>query len=223
MICSRKELFLGKSALTSFSMSLLTSQEDLLAAFQAYCWKQPMAFAAFEPVPDEKKALLRTFPKHNPLQISNLTIIGQREDASLAAIWRYSDKETISQAVVWISSDGIPTGVIADSLADFLSLLPYSTSFIYDALWVLVDHKKEPDRYPSIEQEFPVGEELGYLKGNRSRGAGYAGYIRWLAKTANLSQTPAPVSLMKQAFEKHPDFSEWFMSFYNTQEINQSI
>ena len=173
--------------------------------------KAPLIFADFEPIRRPDEALAALFKK--PFPAGALRAIGQRRDGSIAALWRYSDQHPEQQVVVWISSDGMPNGVIAASLEEFLGLLCYSTYLVVDLLWAALQHWRKPTYYLPVHAKFPAGAEQGYLKRNRSRGAGYAAYIRWLRQQAGLEQPTEPIDLLTRAFESHPGFSDWYSAF----------
>lgn len=182
---------------------------ELLVAFQDHMEKGTMAFADFEPIRNPEESVAALFKR--PFPAGTLQAIGQRREGSLAALWRYNEQSS-AQAVVWISSDGMPNGVIAASLEEFLGMLCYSTYFMVDVLWTALQHWRKPDYYPSVNEEIPAGAEQSYLKRNRSRGAGYAAYVRWL-RQAGIEQPAAPIELLTKAFDSHPSFSEWYDQF----------
>jgi len=186
------------------------STAALLAAFQSYMEKETMRFADFEPLRQPEQAVADLFKK--PFPADALQAIGKRRDGSLAALWRYAAPRP-EQIVVWISSDGMPTGVVAASLQEFLGLLCYSTYCITDVLWTALQHWRKPDHYRPVTEKFAAGAERAYLKANRSRGAGYAAYIRWLRQAAGQELPAAPIDQLTNAFDRYPSFSNWYQQF----------
>lgn len=181
---------------------------DLLTAFVHFCENSAEEFADFEIVrnPEQKlKGLL-----DNQDKVQDFQVIGRHGTDSLIAFWR-DDREVdlIDSPIVWLSSEGFPNSVFASSFADFLSLLPYGTGFIYDVLSTYYFHQDDPDLQPSPEEKFTPEEISSYLADNRERYRGHSAFVKWLQDEANVEVTRDPLSGIKGAIASHPDLASW--------------
>jgi hypothetical protein len=149
---------------------------DLLAAFVHFCENAAEEFADFQLVrnPEQKlKGLVDDQGKADAFQV-----IGKHGTGSLIAFWReQEDKELVLSPIVWLSSEGFPNSVFATSFAEFLSLLPYGTGFIYDVLSNYYYHKDDPDLQPSPEEKFTPDVISSYLNENREQYPGLQGIV----------------------------------------------
>jgi hypothetical protein len=78
---------------------------------------------------------LRIPPLARPDILQQLYPLAKNKAGSLIAIWmKDSEAPDPDMPVAWLDSEGAPNGIFACSYADFLSLIPYSSGFIYDVL-----------------------------------------------------------------------------------------
>ena len=181
---------------------------DLVTAFTDFCERTAEEFADFELVRNPEEKLRRLLDDQR--KVESFQVIGQHGTASLIAFWR-DDKEVdfVGSPIVWLSSEGFPNSVFANSFSDFLSLLPYGTGFIYDVLSNYYFHQDDPDLQPSPEEKFTPEEISSYLAANRERYKGHAELVEWLLNAAKVEVAKDPLALIKGAIASHPDLASW--------------
>lgn len=116
------------------------------------------------------------------------------EGGSVLALWQRPGQPAAERPVVWLDADGNPPAVLAASLADFLTLLPYGTAALYELA-----------RDPTADAPDP--EAL--LADNAAAHEGADIYRRWLAEVAGLAIAPQPPQLVAQAAPLLPELQQW--------------
>lgn len=181
---------------------------DLLTAFTDFCEKTAEDFADFGLVGNPEEKLRGLLDDHG--KVAYFQVIGRHGTDSLIAFWRDDkDVDWAHSPIVWLSSEGFPNSVFANSFADFLSLLPYGTVFIYDVLCNYYYHKDDPDLQPSPEEKFTPEEIQSYLAENEERYSGHAALVNWLLHEAKVEIAKDPLSVIKGAIESHADLASW--------------
>ena len=181
---------------------------DLLTAFIDFCEKAAEEFSDFELVRNPEQKLRGLLDDQGKVEC--FQVIGQHGTASLIAFWR--DNKEIDFAlspIVWLSSEGFPNSVFANSLADFLSILPYGTGFIYDVLSNYYNHEESPDLQPSPEEKFTPDEISSYLTENEKRYQGHTALVDWLNHEVKVGIAKDPLSVIKGAVVSHLDLASW--------------
>jgi hypothetical protein len=181
---------------------------DLLRAFNHFCEKAAEEFADFELVRNPEEKLRKLLDDQG--EVARFQVIGQHGTASLIAFWRDDkDIDFTRSPIVWLSSEGFPNSVFANSFADFLSLLPYGTGFIYDVLCNYYYHKESPDLQPSPEEKFTPEEIGSYLTQNEKQYRGHAELVEWLEHQVKVGIAKDPLSVIKEAIASHADLASW--------------
>lgn len=181
---------------------------DLLTAFIDFCEKTAEEFSDFELVRNLEQKLRKLLDNQGKVEF--FQVIGQHGTASLIAFWR--DKKDIDftlSPIVWLSSEGFPNSVFANSFADFLSILPYGTGFIYDVLCNYYYHEESPDLQPSPEEKFTPDEISSYLTENKKRYKGHTELVNWLKHEVKVGIANDPLSVIKGAIVSHVDLASW--------------
>jgi len=181
---------------------------DLLRAFIHFCEKSADEFADFETVRNPEEKLRKLLDDQG--KVASFQVIGQHGTASLIVFWRDDKDIDFSRSpIAWLSSEGFPNSVFANSFADFLSLLPYGTGFIYDVLCNYYYHKESPDLQPSPEEKFTAEEIASYLAENEKQYRGHAELVNWLSHEENVGIAKDPLSVIKGAIDDHADLAGW--------------
>jgi hypothetical protein len=181
---------------------------DHLTAFIDFCERAAEDFSDFELVRDPEQKLRRLLDDQG--KVGSFQVIGQHGTASLIAFWRDNkDIDFAHSPIVWLSSEGFPNSVFANSFADFLSILPYGTGFIFDVLCNYYYHKDDPDLQPSPEEKFTPEEISSYLTENEKRYQGHTELINWLNHEVKVGIAKDPLSVIKGAIVSHADLATW--------------
>jgi hypothetical protein len=181
---------------------------DLLTAFINFCENSAEEFADFELVRNPEPKLKKLLDDQGKVEF--FQVIGQHGTHSLIAFWRDNkDIDIAHSPVAWLSSEGFPNSVFANSLADFLSILPYGTGFIFDVLSNYYYHKASPDLQPSTEDKFTPDEISSYLTENEKRYKGHTELINWLNHEVKVGIAKVPLSVIKGAIVSHADLATW--------------
>jgi len=181
---------------------------NLLTAFIDFYEKAAEEFSDFELVRNPEQKLRNLLD--NQGKIEHFQVIGQHGTGSLIAFWRDNkDIDFALSPIVWLSSEGFPNSVFANSFADFLSILPYGTGFIYDVLSNYYYHKESPDLQPSPEEKFTPNEISSYLTENKKRYKGHTELVNWLNHDVKVGIAKDPLSVIKGAIVSHVDLASW--------------
>jgi hypothetical protein len=133
-------------------------------------------------------------------------VIGQDGTGSVIALWR---SNRLSNPIVWLSSEGFPNSVFANSIQEFLSILPFGTAFIYDVLCNHYFHKESPKLQPAPKQKFTPAKMKLYLKHNEKRYKAHAQFMAWLRKDMKIAVAGNPLAVIEKAIRKNTDLSGW--------------
>jgi hypothetical protein len=187
---------------------MMTTAPALLTAFADFCEKATEEFSDFELVRNPEQKLKNLL--NNQGLVEHFQVIGRHGTGSLIAFWR--DDKNIDFArspIVWLSSEGFPNSVLANSFADFLSILPYDTGLIWDVLSNYYNHKESPDLQSSPEEKFTPDEIASYLTAAKKRYNGHSQLVDWLNDEARIEIASDPLSIVKWAIVSHIDLASW--------------
>ncbi len=181
---------------------------SIVAKFEDFCRNSPNEFADFQLVkePETKlKVLLDDDRKATDFQV-----IGRHGAGSLIAFWK-EDKEAdfMHSPIVWLSSEGFPNSVFANSFDEFLSILPYGTDFIYDVLSNYYFHKQSPRLQPSPKQKFTSAKMKSYFNQHKKQYEGHDELMAWLTNHATIAVAENPLSVIEKAIPAHSDLASW--------------
>ena len=109
------------------------------------------------------------------------------DTGSLVGFWLYKDGMTpYSAPIVFLSSEGAGSTVIADSLSDYLAILTANR-----------------DYFPDDGEFYELEEE--HREDNRR-------YRNWLKSKFGIDSTDNPEELREKAISRRPDFEKWVES-----------
>lgn len=109
------------------------------------------------------------------------------DTGSLVGFWLYEDRMTPYDApIVFLSSEGVGSTVIADSLRDYLEILTANRDFI------------------PFDGEFDEYDEERSEENQR--------YRKWLKSKFGIGSTDNPEALWEKARSRRPDFEKWVES-----------
>jgi hypothetical protein len=187
------------------------SSFELYQAFQLFDDDSPERWADFERLnPDD---LLRLVPEvsegPHAGQSQAFEAIGMTNSASLIAFWQEPNLVGIERPIVYIDSEGSPTSVFADSFADFLTLLPYGTDFLYAIINQSERVRARPELLGTVYKPFTPIDAQEALEINQQEYPEQKQYMEWLTTVAGLAIAPDPVSLMEQAYQQHTNLEKW--------------
>jgi len=143
-------------------------------------------------------------------QADTFEAIGMVNSASLLAFWQEPGLSSAAERpIVYIDSEGSPTTVFADSFADFLTLLPYGTEFLYKIINQMERARANPHLLGVRFQPITPADAQAALAANRQEYSLHAQYVEWLRTVAGLAVAPDPVGLIEQAFQRHTNLETW--------------
>jgi len=184
------------------------NSDDILLQFNDFYQNSPDEFADFELVKNPKKKLKTLLG--NEEKPAEFQVIGQHGTGSLIAFWRHNKNiDFICSPIVWLSSEGFPNSVFASSFESFLSIFPYGTGFIYDALCNYYFHKQSPKLQPSPKQKFTPTKMKSYLNQNKKHYKGHADFLAWLNNDMKIVLADNPLSIIEEAILNHTDLASW--------------
>lgn len=111
--------------------------------------------------------------------ISQFYYFGHDGNDSMYALWRYKEVPLDHAPVVYLSSEGEGSGVLADNLTEFLTLLAYGTEPIFGV-------------YP-----LRTNEDMKYIKRNTE-------FRAWLDQKYHLRAAEHPNNVVQQARHRYP-------------------
>jgi len=106
---------------------------------------------------------------------------GQDGNQSLYALWRYKEMPLDETPVTYLNSEGEGSGVLANNLAEFMTLLAYGTEPILGVY---------PDRAEA-------NEDVKYALRNQE-------FRKWLEQRYHLHAAEYPNDVVQQARNRHP-------------------
>lgn len=132
-----------------------------------------------------------------------LTAIGQTGNGSVFALWSSKKaKEPKDGTVVYLDSEGEPCCAIAQSLDEFLSVLPYGAAWIHDAASARASQPKKALAAMAAELEKERNADgRPMLDGKR--------YATWWKATFGVSPAKDPASIVAVAKGRKPSFERW--------------
>ena len=133
-------------------------------------------------------------------------LIGQHGSGSLIAIWKEKKLPADQLPLVWIDSEGTPINVFANNFAEFLTLLPYDTGFIYDLISKWEYFANNPNSNPENYYDSKMLKEI--LEENRINYSSLAEYEKWLHDEMVLMTATNPVKMVGDAIRNHPGMIE---------------
>ncbi len=139
------------------------------------------------PSPAAKEKLMEPIPEK--VQYNK---IAQHYSGSLIVI--HIQKNSIK----WIDANGSPNAVIANSLQDFISLLPYGTGLLYDALYLIEKHKGKKELAEYLLEDFPEQVWKNALQNNAKSVANHAQFLK-LMEILKIEITPKPLEMLMAA------------------------
>jgi hypothetical protein len=184
--------------------------EQLLSAFQAYLWQYSLDFIDLEPSATPVEMAADCFPSDSTAARQFVTI-AQTGEASVAVLWQAEIMIIAERPVVWIASDGYPNGIVANSLREFLSLLPYGISFITDALRLYIKHKEIHEDVLVLTEVLATQQVQKYLTEARETNAEqHDAFVDWLRNTVGIEPAENPAAVIEKALRTHPTFDTWY-------------
>lgn len=168
-------------------------------------------YADFQPVSNPDKALKNLLGTAR--YTNDFYVIGRHGTGSIIAFWQYPQVASLAEApIVWLSSEGFPNSVFANSFEEFLTLIPYDTGFIYDMLASYYFNRQNPQSHISPREKFSSSELKTYLDESAERYEGHKAFLLWLYQVMQLKPTADPVSIIEAAIAAHPDLSLWLQN-----------
>ncbi len=181
----------------------MLSATQLLLAFQQFCQTLPTPLGSLEPLDDTvdmQEALGAKGALFEP--------IAQEKTGGFVAFWQEPGIASSNRPIVWLSGDGAPIATCANSLEDFLSVLPYGTGLICGVLNAIENHRDSPTLFRAPAEVYPpavIAEKLA----STADSPAFIAYKEWLAKVADLPLAQDPVVVITQAFASHQDVAVW--------------
>lgn len=134
--------------------------------------------------------------------IPQIHYLGHHGSGSLICLW---EKTGTGDKIVWLDSEGSPNAVFANDFAEFLSLLPYDTKFIYKVISKTLQFPNTT--IESVKQWFTQTPEQ-IIEANKSRYPGLNKYLEFL-KEQSIIVNPAPIETIFNNCKNNADFSDW--------------
>lgn len=187
------------------------SELELLAAFRRYLNEGGCGyFADFQEVAPDFEWFFKSFTYFltSPEKAQAFEPIGHDGTDSYAAFWNEPGNTNALRPVIWQDSEG-QCGVIANSFADFLCLLPYDVWLIKNVLSEFeleaVDAASAPGLVASLSQEMLPGrlERIVATYPDQPR------YVEWLTGTLGLKVAEDPIGQIAQAYFSHTNLKAW--------------
>ncbi len=111
---------------------------------------------------------------------------------------RDSNADWNSHPIAWIDSEGVVNAVFAKNFDDFLSLLYFDTSFIYNTLYYLNNHNQNFSFDKNIGDRYAAEAENNYPANKKLQG--------FLKEVLQVARPADPVKIIKDAIESYPNF-----------------
>lgn len=156
---------------------------EKLKALADYWDSHPEFFSgSFEVDSDEYNSAVDWFRK-NEAGYSKVKVFGIDGIHSLYAFWTAEESDLEKCPIVYLGGEGEGTAVIAEN---------------FDALLSILASNRE---YEPFDKDF-MEEETSNTEENRR-------FRKWLQKNYNILPAKNPLSLMKKAQKKFPEFQKW--------------
>jgi hypothetical protein len=184
---------------------------ELHRAFQDFVATNPSGWDDFERLdPEDTLGLIPDKTEGQYVrQIDAFEAIGMMNASSLIAFWQESGPSAVERPIVYIDSEGSPTAVFAGSFADFLTLLPYGTRFLYKVINQSERARANPALLGIRFQPITLADAQVALEFQQHKYPQHAQYVEWLTIVAGLVIAPDPVALMEQAYQQHTSLEKW--------------
>lgn len=124
-----------------------------------------------------------------PELIPYLAPFGSDADGGTYAFWLYKDFDLESAPVIFLAASWTGNTIVADNLADFLSLLSLGLERIGDYIQFPPDWLDHISNTKEIKQ-----------------------FREWLKAELGVSMPSDPLAIVDTAIKRHPDFGEWLES-----------
>ncbi len=192
----------------------MRSTPDLLADFAAFCATEATLeneqgpFADFEWLAAGEAEFLPELVG-SAEKAAAFEPLGQNGAGCVIAFWRDPAQPESERPLVWLDSEGSPQAVVANSLAELLTLLPYDTVLLYNASVANEDHWRKPTRRKPPTEEFSTADVESLLIRSQQRNPSQRRYTRWLMKVAGLQVSADPMALIEQAYRSHTRLQDW--------------
>lgn len=131
----------------------------------------------------ELNVVKRSSLKHHILAeaIPQFFVFGHDGNQSFYALWRYKEMPADETPVIYLNSEGEGSGVLANNLAEFMTLLAYGTEPILGI-------------YPDQAE---ANEEIKYALRNQE-------FRVWIEQRYSLYVADHPNDMVQQARQRHP-------------------
>lgn len=174
---------------------------NLFNSFSEIC--NTLEFTDFEITPNQDKNISDLIPDVDVAK--QFKVIGKIASGSLICFWQYDSKKSILDSpIVWIDSEGFPNGVFANSFSEFLSLLPYSTGFIYNLLSNHLLYTDNPKIFINPYKKFTKAKIKSFIQDNKKEYSDYNKFIHWLTIDIGITIEPNPLEVIQNAFNTYP-------------------
>lgn len=160
---------------------------------------------------EEEKYISNSFPQLNHEKSKLLIPLLEDGSNSYFAIWTiHPERELEYQPIVWVECEANPMAVCADNFDTFLSLLPYGGKLhhLFSKVDFYLMENRPANKYINLstqelqqimtdcETEFPYMKEFNHQ----------------LKYEFGISPAENPFNVFLNAYDKNPDFYEWFQS-----------
>ena len=154
----------------------------LLAALADYWDEHPVYFSGSFEVSEDKWDGVREWFRNNEAGYSRVRVFGHDGIDGLFCLWFYEGRTPETAPVIYLGGEGEGTTVLADTFAEFLSILAANRDW-------------EPFDGDFTEPEQNNADEN-------------VAFRRFLAGH-RIKPARAPMTLVREARRKHPDLDEW--------------
>jgi hypothetical protein len=188
-----------------FTPSTLQQAFDQFATTPDYAYE----WDDFEPLePDEFPAYYSSADDNRPAPEDAFTAIGMNGAHSVIAQWDAPSRSAGEWPIVWLDSEGTPTGVFANNFAEFLSILPYGMIYIKHIIYSIQREEGDPDIAQFQQNRFTVAAAQQALEEHRKNYPGSHLYLSWLHQMG-LQEAANPALLIRQAYQQHTKLEKW--------------
>jgi hypothetical protein len=184
------------------------NQLELFDQFKTFCAQHELEIADFEITESINQSAKLYFENKSILQ--HFKPIGKDKSDSIIFFWNPEKKGNFEKApIVYFSSEGFPTNVVANSFKDFLSLLPYGIGFIYDALSRYGYYKSNPKLYEDPSKEYTRKKLQEFIDENKNEFEGSVLFVKWLNQTVKIPTSQKPHKIIENAIQTQPNLNDW--------------
>jgi hypothetical protein len=191
------------------AMALISS--TLQQAFEQFATTPDYAYEwdDFEPLaPDEFPEFYSSVGDGRPALEEAFVAIGMNGAHCVIAQWDAPSRVVAEWPIVWVDSEGSPTGVFANAFSEFLTILPYGTVFIYNSLFKIQQMERKPELAQYQEDFFTIEAAQQALEEHQQNHPGSQLYLSWLHQIG-LEKAANPALLIRQAYQRHTKLEKW--------------